>query len=57
MGPFFIVVFPPSFGQFPDFRYVAENIPIKYSPSVASVEAFNVTVLSGFTRLNIDDVN
>ena len=57
MGPFFVVVFPPGFGQFPDFRYVAENISIKNSSSVASVEAFNVTVLSGFARLNINDVN
>jgi hypothetical protein len=49
MGPFFVVVFPPGFSQFPDFGYVAENISIKNSPPVTSVEAFNVTVLSGFT--------
>src|SRR5690554_412943 len=53
MGSFFVVVIPPGFCKFPDFRQVSENISVKYAPSVASVEAFNVTVLGGFARLSI----
>src|SRR5690606_16100979 len=57
MVSFFVVVIPPGFSQFPDFRQVSENVSVKYSPSVASVEAFNVAVLGGFAWLNINDVN
>ena len=56
MRSFFVVVFPPGLSQFDDFRQISKNISVKYSPSVASVEAFNLTILSGFARLSIHDV-
>ena len=47
----FVVVCYPGFRKFSHIMQGAEDICIKHSPAVASVEAFDYAVLGRMTRL------
>lgn len=52
----FVVVCYPGFRKFSHIMQGAEDICIKHSPAVASVEAFDYAVLCRVARLDMGDV-
>ncbi len=53
MRAFVVIVIRPSIGDLPDFSKAVEDIGIEHFTTIGSVEAFNVGILSGFTRLDV----
>ena len=53
MGPLAVVALEPGVGEIPDLADRFKGIRIEYFGAVAPIEAFDVRILIGLTRLNV----
>ena len=57
MGPFFVVLRYPGFGEITDLRDGVEKVGIQHFLAIGSVEAFDKSILVGFSGLDVPQLD
>ena len=57
MGTFMVVAVSPVFGHAPHLVETGEDVAVEHLGAVGLVEAFDVGVLGGFARLDVDELD